>query len=142
MNNNYIVSTLKDYQKKFAEKYRTEVFDKPTNSIDGFPRRYYVESGNKPRYSLTVYAGQVSFEIAYFPFKNQPYNYEVWLAVYIHDDATQTRRKRFFARYINPSYNHVWQYLKSIEDILDSTVYSGFNTEDILEGVYNKLPWR
>ena len=77
MNNNHIVSTLKDYQKKFAEKYKTEVFDKPTNSIDGFPRVYYVQNGNRPRYSFTVYAGQVSAEIAYYPFKNQPYNYEV-----------------------------------------------------------------
>ena len=141
MNNNHIVSTLKDYQKKFAEKYKTEVFDKPTNSIDGFPRVYYVQNGNRPRYSFTVYAGQVSVEIAYYPFKNQPYNYEVWLAVYIHDDTTQTKAKRFFARYISPSYGRLWQNLKSLEEILDNAFYSGYDTEEILEGVYRKLPW-
>lgn len=127
MYNNNIVSTLKDYQIAFSEKYKTEVIDKPTNSIDGFPRVYYVQYGNRPRYGLTVYAGQVSFEIAYYPFKNQPHNYEVWLAVYIHDDATQTKAKRFFARYINPSYSRLWQYLKSIEEILDSAFYSGYD---------------
>lgn len=140
MINNYIVSTMKDMEKKFSSLYKTEVLDNPNNAIADFPKRYFVNVNfHKPRYSLSIFAGDAEIEISYYSFRNNPLNYEVLITVY---DQTASPTICHFVRYFNIRAVELEYRMNDIFNVLAEAVHAGYQTEDIVCGIKKKLPWR